>query len=223
MRVLGIDASGPAVAVGLAEGELVLAECMWTRPRTASNHLVEWVKAVVAEFGWPEGIGVGLGPGSFTGTRIAVTVAKMLAWARGIPVVGVSSLAAWAAAAPPGTVVAVTSERRGAAFYAGLYRVADPEPVALMAEAAVDGALPDPFPWPEPLWLVGPLAADREWHPRFGRRVEPRALPLYGSWVARLAGRRLVAGEAVPPDRLMPSYLRPPAVSRRAARGREEE
>ncbi|OGO06639.1 MAG: tRNA (adenosine(37)-N6)-threonylcarbamoyltransferase complex dimerization subunit type 1 TsaB, partial [Chloroflexi bacterium RBG_13_57_8] len=41
-----------------------------------------------------DGIGVGLGPGSWTGIRVGVTVGKMLAFSAGRPVAGVPTLAA---------------------------------------------------------------------------------------------------------------------------------
>jgi tRNA threonylcarbamoyladenosine biosynthesis protein TsaB len=219
MRVLGIDASGPALAVALIEKETVLAEFAWAAPRTAGAFLVAWVKEITQQFGWPDGIGVGIGPGSFTGTRIAVSAAKMLAWARGLPVAGVSSLAAWAAAAPPSTLVVVTSERRGPAFYLGLFRIGDAGPEPAIPEQAVDGELPAPFPLGEAAWLVGPMAGDEAWRPRFGSLVTPHPLPLYASNVARLAERRLAAGQADPVEQLLPRYLRPPAIQGQGSRG----
>src|SRR5689334_18665077 len=45
---------------------------------------------------------VGLGPGSFTGLRISLACLKGIAYARRIPVAGVSSLAAVASEGPPG-------------------------------------------------------------------------------------------------------------------------
>lgn len=44
-----------------------------------------------------DGIVVGIGPGSFTGLKIGVIAAKTLAWSRGLPLVGISSLDAVAA------------------------------------------------------------------------------------------------------------------------------
>jgi len=68
------------------------------------------------------GIVVGLGPGSFTGVRVGLALAKGLALGAPIPVFGVSSLAILAAGAGPGLVVTALDARRGDWFCAA-YRV----------------------------------------------------------------------------------------------------
>jgi tRNA threonylcarbamoyladenosine biosynthesis protein TsaB len=67
-------------------------------------------------------IGVGLGPGGFTGLRIGVATARALAQAAGAEIVGVSTLRALAigAAPQPGQgVLAVVDARRGEVFVGG--------------------------------------------------------------------------------------------------------
>jgi len=63
------------------------------------------------------GIVVGTGPGSFTGTRIGLAVARGLALSLDLPVAGVSTLAALAAAAED--VFPVVDARRGEVFVPG--------------------------------------------------------------------------------------------------------
>lgn len=60
------------------------------------------------------------GPGSFTGIRVGLTVAKTMAWALDIPVVPVSSLEVMASGTPDKHTIALIDARRGY-VYAGAY------------------------------------------------------------------------------------------------------
>lgn len=60
------------------------------------------------------------GPGSFTGIRVGLTVAKTMAWALNIPVISISSLEAIASTHNKGTNIALIDARRGY-VYAGAY------------------------------------------------------------------------------------------------------
>src|SRR5688572_13316257 len=82
------------------------------------------IEELLAEAGWSlsslDRIGVGVGPGSFTGLRIGVALAQGVALGLDRPVVGVSSLQAMAFAAPPAELptAAVLDARRDEYFVA---------------------------------------------------------------------------------------------------------
>jgi len=158
MRVLGLDTATSATAVGLLEldrdgRELTVIERRddpppRSRPRHTSALLALAVAALHdAGVGWDDLdlLAVGTGPGTFTGLRIGITTARALAHARGLPLVGVSTLrslakaAAAAAQAQDRLAVAVLDARRREVFAAawadpGAARTALIEPAALAPE-----------------------------------------------------------------------------------------
>ena len=83
-------------------------------------------------------IGVTVGPGSFTGLRVGLALAKGMGLALRVPVIGVGSLTALAATAGPGLVAAAIDARREQ-LYLQVFRDGKPlmEPEALTAGDAV--------------------------------------------------------------------------------------
>jgi tRNA threonylcarbamoyladenosine biosynthesis protein TsaB len=120
MRVLALDAALGPCSVGLVEGDLRLAQRQSDDPRGASAALPGMVADVLAESpGGFAAVAVTVGPGSFTGVRAALALAHGLALGAGVPIVGVSSIEAIAAALPPqdGRAVWVALDtRRGRVF-----------------------------------------------------------------------------------------------------------
>ena len=88
----------------------------------------EVLREAGAELRALDGVAVGLGPGAFTGLRIALATGKGLAWAARLPLCGGSSLEAMALAAarlaPDAAAVVPLLDARKQEVYAGFYRPA---------------------------------------------------------------------------------------------------
>ena len=102
--LLALDTSTQWIGLALYDGTQVFGEEIW---QTHNHHTVEIAPAVQRLMGrcavLPsalEGIGVALGPGSFTSLRIGLAVAKGMALALHLPVAGIPSLDVLAAAHP---------------------------------------------------------------------------------------------------------------------------
>jgi tRNA threonylcarbamoyladenosine biosynthesis protein TsaB len=124
--VLAIDTSTAALAIAVVQGGKVLAAEQSMAERNHSLLSVSKLRDVLASAEVTaemlDGIAIGRGPGSYTGMRIGVTIAKTLSWVWGVPIVGVSSLEALALGAHVGQVIASLDD---AASYSELYSVMD--------------------------------------------------------------------------------------------------
>lgn len=100
MIVLGIDTSGYINAVGVINGTKVLADNRFPARTDTLEQIVDNIDVTLKQAGITlkevEGIGVGLGPGSWTGIKVGVTVGKMLAFSADKPVAGIPTLDALA-------------------------------------------------------------------------------------------------------------------------------
>ncbi|MFV2002925.1 MAG: tRNA (adenosine(37)-N6)-threonylcarbamoyltransferase complex dimerization subunit type 1 TsaB, partial [Paracoccaceae bacterium] len=96
--VLAFDTSAAHVAAALLSGGAVLAEHHEEMARGQAERLFVLLKEMLdgAQVGWRDlsRIGVGIGPGNFTGIRISVAGARGLALSLGIPAIGVSTFEA---------------------------------------------------------------------------------------------------------------------------------
>lgn len=117
--LLAIDTASQFMSLALHDGRQIGYEATW---RSRNNHTVELapaIRAALASAGKTPGdlsaIAVAQGPGSFTGLRIGLGVAKGLAQARDLPLVAVPTLEIVAAGVPPlgSRLIAVLQVGRG--------------------------------------------------------------------------------------------------------------
>ncbi len=108
MLLLAIDSSYDIGTLALGQDGELLAEYHFCHKMNLLRRIVQDIEQILTDSGHTisdaDGIVVSLGPGSFTGLRIGVTVAKSLAYVLGKPIVGVGTLDAIArGVAPSGT------------------------------------------------------------------------------------------------------------------------
>jgi tRNA threonylcarbamoyladenosine biosynthesis protein TsaB len=153
-----------------------------------------------------DAIAFGAGPGSFTGLRIACGVAQGLAFARNLPVAGISTLEAMAEESGVERVVACLDARMHEVYYSALEKEAGRwrEIIPAQCIAPASAPLPEGTDW------TGcgngfSVYADL-FRIRFARlmpSVHPSAMA-----VARLAALRFEAGEGVDAALAAPVYVR---------------
>ena len=147
MKLLALDTSSRSGSVAITDGERLVGESTVPDAGTHSVWLMGAVDALLTDTRWKisdiELFAVGVGPGSFTGLRIGISVVKGLAWALGRPVRSVSTLKAMASGVEPGElkgggelICPVLDARKGE-IYAAIYRQGPGGLVTVMEEAAM--------------------------------------------------------------------------------------
>lgn len=219
MIVLGFDTATSATAVALMLDDGSAIEARDDPPAGArpghSTQLLPLAHELLAQaqIGWRdvERIGVGVGPGTFTGLRIGVASARAFAQSLDVGLVGVSSAQALARAAGE-RVLAVIDARRGEVF-AGAYdsgeelvppRAVPPQRLGEVLQPVSDGE-------PPTRWTaVGDGAL------RFGEALRALgvSLPAEGSPLHRIRGRAICELAACAPagarEAIVPAYGRAP-------------
>lgn len=176
--VLGFDTSAAHCAAGLFWAGHSLPQRYEEMHRGQAERLMPMLEDLLSEasLGWRDlgAIGVGTGPGNFTGIRIAVSAARGLALGLGVPAVGVSAFDLLAHGRGAGPMVLTLPAPRGQVYaqrYEGGAPVAAPDLIdgpaepppapytattgALIAEIAAQklAAATVPLPRPAPLYV----------------------------------------------------------------------
>ncbi len=218
--ILAIDTATRVASIALYDATGVLAEETW---RSRNNHSVELMPAVTRLVERQQktlsdisGVAVSLGPGSFTGLRIGLSLAKGLCLALQAPIIGVSTLqvTAYAAGDPGCPILAIAEAGRGRicvgefAYHDGLpemqgdislHRTAEWYPDLadyVLITGEIDPPLADrlaELPGAERLSIVSPAGAVRR-----------------AGFLAELAWDRLQNGESDDLDTLEPLYIQQP-------------
>jgi len=218
-RILAIETSSRTGSAALATEAAVAASARLSGQMNHAGELMPAVDALLKEQGWAADtltdIFVSIGPGSFTGLRIAVTVARTLAWSVGARIVAVPTVdvlarnALGANPAPANLAIILDAKREqvyAAAFelHGGTY------------EKVIDAHLAEPGPFldrcPQPLAVLGEgIAYHQEAIDESGATILDQGL-----WVPRAehvyhAGMQTArAGAYTPGGVLLPLYIRRP-------------
>lgn len=221
---LAVETSGSQGSVAIGRGDTVLAEEAFDTCDAHSVALLPAVARLVGECRFaPQDVAyvyVSAGPGSFTGLRIGMTVARTLAYAVGSRVVCVPSLAVAAQnalrlAGPPARVAVLLDAKRRHVFAACFERRGD-------AYEALDGPEErEPAGYLEGLGAVAVLGEGVSRHadaiaacPR--ATVLPEALNAGQARVVYALGRASAArGAFAAPADLSPMYVRRPEAEER--------
>ncbi|MCJ9428247.1 tRNA (adenosine(37)-N6)-threonylcarbamoyltransferase complex dimerization subunit type 1 TsaB [Kordiimonas marina] len=149
MTILAIDTSEAYCSAALVRGGNVLASRCDNIGRGHAEHLLPMIEGLLetAGTGYPDisRVAVTCGPGTFTGLRIGLSVARGLALGLGVPCLGLSGLTVLAAAAEgDGPVHAVMTGRGGQAYHQAFEGRSEdglPMPISEPASLPVDEIL----------------------------------------------------------------------------------
>lgn len=203
--MLAIDTSTETAHIALGNESRMIARS-WAAGRTQTTSVLPAIAALLDEAGIGSAdlgaVAVAIGPGTFTGLRVGLSIAKGFVLAREIPVVGIPTLEIAAAPFSPGTsLVAALPAGRGRVVWQRFGAGADAAPMNTTVPELVEAlaAMPD-------VLVTGELAeAHRQAIEAAHSRVEWRERD--PADLLRLARDRWRRGEVDDPVTLEPTYL----------------
>src|SRR6266566_9276363 len=196
MKILALELSTARGSLAWLDGEIEDGH-EWPNDRKNSSTFFENLNAITKRFGGPDTIIVGLGPGSYAGTRIAISVAIGLQLSSGACLTGLPSICAIQCDARE--YCAIGDARRKSFFFARIRGHELVEGPMLYSEAEMNGKL-EKLESTMPIFSSDPL-------PQFERAVVRYPSALVLARVARESGRSFF----LPP--LEPIYLREPHIT----------
>lgn len=224
--VLAVETSGRLGSVAIGIGDEILTQINFTGPMRHSAELFPAVQQLLARLGRAANqinqIYISAGPGSFTGIRIAVTMAKSMHLAGAAKIVAVNSLDVIAAnitdyiaqmhasISKIGTILDAKRSR----FYAAVFDVKNGQPTKIIPDYIAGAAdFVEEFANPsQPIWLLGEgLLYHSEKFKADGTNIlpqqywQPKAEKVY-----ELGRKMASAGQFADPVTIQPLYLRRP-------------
>jgi tRNA threonylcarbamoyladenosine biosynthesis protein TsaB len=220
MLILGIDTATRIASVGVTRETEVLAEASIEATSNHTETLLPLIAEVVAHaqvsLSDITGIGVSIGPGSFTGLRIALGTVKGLAYAMGQRVVGVPTLEALASTVSEwdGLVCPILDARKREVYSALFRRHASGTllPIWPAQVSSIEAMLAQIT---EPCLFLGDGVETYGPAIRAHCGTQAQLLPFAsyhprGAQIAKLAWVRLAHGDSDDLATLVPAYIRPP-------------
>jgi tRNA threonylcarbamoyladenosine biosynthesis protein TsaB len=235
VKLLAVETATDLVGAAVLADDGIVVERSHVGGRAHAELLAPAIEEVCALAGCTlhdlDALAVDIGPGLFTGLRVGVATVKALGQALGLGIIGVTSLDVLAAGAREvagpdraARVVGVVDARRGEVFAAAYdFTTAgtgdDPDPAAVCHDRSEALSPDDLAAWLADLAVDGPLLVVGDGAVRFIELLAPRAGLDLGladtvsapspAVLARLAGRRLAAGELpCAADHVVPDYRR---------------
>ena len=217
MHVLALETSTRQPTFALAEKDRLVVEWQQASHQTTAADLLPAIQEHLEQLGWQPGeiglVGVSVGPGSFSGLRVGLTIAKTWCQITGATLIGIDTFHVLAQQVAPAPLVSpLVPAQRGQVFASllkwsiehGEYQsLTEPtwwDPVAWLKEAPAEAMYTGPG--------VSLLqqAAGEELRLADASLWTPRART-----VARLAWRQYQTGRRDDPMQVVPKYVRPSA------------
>ncbi len=216
--LLALDTATQMVGLALHDGAEVRAETIWMGGGRQTVELAPEVALALRRQGIDSneltGLAVALGPGSYTGLRIGIALAKGLALAHQIPLIGVSTFDILARSQPRLDEPMLTLIRAGRGRAAGMWYKWKAQAWQATSEITSLAWSDLPARLQEPAYVVGELDGPMRTmlSELAGIRLATATLCVRRpSCLAEMAWERVRSGDAGDPAKVNPIYLQPEA------------